>query len=244
MKLSEIKPIENIKVLLIGPPGTGKTCTAAGFPYPMRVLDFDGKVNSAARWYAGDVDRLANIDVEPLSKRLDGRDPVLILLQEINELIAQEKSGVMKYKTLVIDSMTTFSDAVINHIVQTNPGIKRFMSKQGAQPCQQDFGILKREFARLIPGILSLPMNIVVTAHIKTDKSELTGEIIRSPLMDGSFGTQLPVYFDECYRTYMENGKVFAQTQSDAYYNFCRSSIPGLPAKLELKYENLIKKYK
>lgn len=242
--LSEIKPTENFKILLCGSPGSGKTCFAASFPTPILYLDFDNKVNSAAAWFANDKERLSQIDVRQLGKRLDGLDPIVTLSEIITqELIPQQKACAMKYKTLVVDSMTTFSSAVLNHIVKTNPGIKRSMSNQGAQASQQDYGILKREFGRLIPGILSLPMNIIVTAHIKTDRSDLTGEIIRSPLMDGSFTQELPVYFEEVWRIYMREGKPWAQTKSDQYYDFCRSQIPGLPNPVELKYENLVKKW-
>jgi hypothetical protein len=243
--LADIKTSENLKVLVVGPPGSGKTCFAAGFPLPILILDFDSKANSAAAWYANDVERLKGIEVRSLGRRLDGSDPITEVNKLITEeLIPQQKAGVMKYKTLVIDSATTFSQAVLNHIIKTNPGIKRVASAQGVQPCMQDFGILKREFAKLIPGILTLPMNIIMTAHIKIDRNEITGEIIRMPLMDGSFGNELAVYWEEVYATSLKDGKPMAQTKSDMTYNFCRSQIPGLPAQVELKYENLIKKYK
>ena len=245
MKLSDMKPSENSKILVCGPPGSGKTCFAAGFPFPILVFDFDGKINSAAAWYSGDKDRLDNIDVRSLGKRLDGSDPIVEMNKIItDELIPQQKSGEMKYKTLVIDSATTFSAAILNHIVKTNPGVKRVASSQGVQAGMQDYGILKREFARLIPGLLSLPMNVVMTAHIKADRSELTGEIIRSPIMDGSFSQELPIYFEEVYRVFMKEGKPFGQTKSDQYYDFCRSQIPGLPNPVELSYSNLVKKWK
>ena len=243
MKLSEMKPSENINCLVVGPPGTGKTCFAAGFPYPMLVLDFDNKIDSAAAWYANDKARLDGIEVRALGKRLDGSDPIDEFLKVVAELAAQQKEGKMKYKTLVIDSATTFSNAVLQHIVKTNPGIKRIASSQGQQAGMQDFGILKREFARLIPGLVGLPMNVVMTAHVKVDRNELTGEIIRSPIMDGSFAQELPIYFKEVYRTYAKDGKIMAQTKSDAYYDFCRSQIPKLPNPIELRYENLVKQY-
>jgi hypothetical protein len=230
-------------MLFCGPPGSGKTCGAVSFPYPMMLLDFDLKADSAAAFYANDPERLKNVEVRQLGKRLDGSDPIVEFLQITKELGEQQKSGQMKYKTLVIDSATTFSAAVLNHIVRTNPGVKRVASAQGVQPGMQDYGILKREFEKLIPGLLSLPMNVVMTAHIKMDRSELTGEIIRSPIMDGSFSATLPIYFKEVYRVFMKDGKPFAQTKSDAQYDFCRSQITRLPNPVELKYENLIKKY-
>jgi AAA domain len=243
MKLSDMQANEYIKVLVVGPPGTTKTCFGVGFPYPILALDFDNKMNSAAAWYSGDRERLENVEVKNLAKKLDGSDPIAELLTIITELGQQQKEGKMKFKTLLIDSATTFSAAVLQHIIKTNPGVKRVASAQGVQPTMSDYGILRREFARLVPGLLSLPMNIVMTAHIKTDRSDLTGEILRTPLMDGSFGAELPIYFEEVYRTYMKDGKPYAQTKSDMYYEFCRSQIPRVPNPVELKYENLIKKY-
>lgn len=244
MKLSELKPSENLKVLVCGPAGTGKTCFAAGMPYPILYLDFDGKVDSAAAFFAGDKDRLDNIDVRDMSKKLSAVDPLAEMLKVIKEELVPSQAGGGQYKTLVIDSVTTFSSAVLQHIVMTNPGIKRVGSAQGVQPGMQDYGILKREFMKLIPGLLSLPMNVVMLGHIKIDRDDLTGEIIRGPLMDGSFSQELPIYFKEVYRSYMKDGKSLAQTQSDPYYSFCRSQIPGLPNPVELKFENLNKKYK
>lgn len=245
MKLSDIKTSENLKVLICGPAGTGKTCFAVGCPYPILFLDFDGKVNSAAAWWKNDKERLDNVDVRNMSRRLDKVDPIKEMLQIIEqELIPAQKNGESKYKTVVIDSVTTFSAAVLRHIVETNPGIKRVISAQGVQPCMQDYGILKREFMRLIPGLLSLPMNVIMLGHIKTDRNDLTGEIVRGPLMDGSFGNELPIYFEEVYRSYMRDGKPFIQTKSDQNYDFCRSQIPGLPSNVELSYDNLVKVYK
>ena len=85
-------------------------------------------------------------------------------------------------------------------------------------------------------------MNIIMLAHIKIDRDEMTGELVRGPHMDGSFAADLPIYFKEVYRTFVENKKYLAQTQSDARYN-CRTQIKGLPEMLELNYSNLIKKW-
>jgi len=242
MKLSDVQTPANIKMLLVGPPGSTKTCFAAGAPCPILFLDFDGKVNSAAAWYASDKERLENIDVRSMSQRLDGSDPIVEMQKIIKEELIPAQSA-PKFKTLVIDSATTFSAAVLSHIVRTNPGIKRVACAQGVQPGMQDYGILKREFMKLIPGLLSLPMNVIMTAHVKTDRSDLTGEIIRSPIMDGSFAQELPIYFEEVYRVYMKDGKPFAQTKADPYYDFCRSQIPKLPNPIELNWNSLAKKY-
>jgi len=238
MKLSDVNPSENIKVLVYGETGTGKTCFSTGFPTPILLLDFDGKANSAASFYAGQEDRLAQIEVERLVP-VGLEDPMLNFSKILTRLQGQQKIGEYEAKTLVVDSLTTFSGAVLRHIVKTNPGIKRVMSKQGVQPGMQDYGILKREFARLIPGLLSLDMNVVMLGHISMNKDESTGEILRGVNMDGSFGAELPIYFEEVYRSYVKEGKFLAQTQSDFKFK-CRTQR-GLPKEIELSYERIVR---
>lgn len=241
MKLSEIKTDGQLKILLYGPAGTGKTCFAAGLPTPILYLDFDAKVDSAALFFKGDKERLEQIDVRQLAPTLT-QSPMVELEKIIQtELIPQQKSGEMKYKTLVLDSLTTFSAAALKYIVETNPGIKRPVSKQGQQPTPSDYGILKREFAKLIPGLLSLPMNVIMLGHISTERDDTTGEIIRGTMLDGSFGKELPIYFKEVWVSRVdEKGQYLAQTKSDTKFT-CRSQIPGLPNPLKLDYIELCK---
>lgn len=244
--LSEIKTEANAKILAFGNSGSGKTVFGAGFPYPILHLDFDGKVDSAAEFYRrkGDTERLKNIDVRELQQQLmmnPTANPIATLNAIIQkELIPQMKSG-LPFKTLVVDSITTFSSLTLNHIILTNPGIKRNVTAQGQQPGLQDYGILKREFAKLIPGLLSLPCNVVMLGHISTEKDEVTGELIRGPLMDGSFAKELPIYFKEVWRTFVDDkGNYLAQTKADSRFS-CRSQIPGLPNPLPLAYSELEK---
>lgn len=241
MKLSEIKTDGNLKILLYGLAGTGKTCFAASFPTPILYLDFDNKVDSAALFHKKDTARLEGIDVRQLTPTL-AQSPIAELEKIIvNELIPQQKAGVMKYKTLVLDSLTTFSAATLKYIVDTNPGVKRPVSKQGQQPTPSDYGILKREFAKLIPGLLSLPMNVIMLGHVSMERDDLTGEIVRGVMLDGSFSKELAIYFKEVWVTKVdEKGQHWAQTRSDGKYT-CRSQIPGLPNPMRLAYEELAK---
>ena len=240
-KLSEIKTDGELKILVYGNAGSGKTCFAAGLPYPMLYLDFDGKVDSAALFHKADAERLDQIDVRSLSGSMT-ESPITEFLKIINtELIPQQRAKEMKYKTIVLDSITTFSAHMLKYIVTSNPTVKRVMSQQGVQPCMQDYGVLKREFTSLIPGLLSLPCNIIMLGHISTDKDELTGTIERKTSMDGSFANELPIYFKEVWRTYCDDKLGYvAQTKSD--YKFtCRSQIPGLPNPLKLEFNELKK---
>lgn len=232
-KLNEIKTEGKMKLLLYGDAGDGKTCYATSFPGPTLLLDFDGKADSAALFHK-DSPLAQNISVMELSSSLKD-DPIAVLGKFIDEVLTPSQlSGELPYKTIILDSITTFSAACLRHIIKTNPGIKRVTCKQGVQPGMQDYGILKREFTKLIPGILSLDCNVIMTAHISTVKDDLTGQIVRGPIMDGSFSEQLPIYFKEVWRLSVNDKKRYeAQTQSDFKFK-CRSQIAGLPNPFDI----------
>lgn len=242
MLLSEVKTEGNLKILLIGAPGAGKTCFAASLPGPVLYLDFDNKVDSAALYYRDNPELLANVDVRQLAAGL-ATDPIAEMLKIINnELIPQQKTGTLKFKTLVLDSISAFSAASLKHIMDTNPGIAGRQTAQGKQPDKPHYGILLREFARLIPGLLTLPCNIVMCAHLETYKDESSGIIIRGPMMDGSFDQKLPQFFKEVWYCYVnDKGQHLAQTKADSKFACLRSQIKGLPNPMPLAYAELTK---
>ncbi len=244
MNLSEIKTEGNLKILIQGDSGIGKTCLASTFPGKTLFLDFDLKVDSAASYlrHKGLTEQLNSIEVEQFPA-LIGTSPIDKLTKLIKDrLIPQQVTGKMEFQTLILDSITTFSSATLSHIVASNPGVKRVESKQGPQPSMSDYGILRREFQRLIPGLLTLPCNVIMLAHLAIEKDESNGAIMRHAMMDGSFARELPIYFKEVWRMYVKDGKRMIQTQSDQMFN-CRSQLPGLPPHLDVSngYLDLVK---
>lgn len=233
MKLSEMKTEGALKVLLIGAPGAGKTCFAASFPGPILYLDFDNKVDSAALFYKNKPELLSGVEVRQLSTSFTA-DPMAEFNKLVaSELIPQQRSGEMKYKTIVLDSISSFSHFALMHILQTNPGIKGVLTAQGKMTDQTHYGVLLREFKRLIPGILTLPCNVVMCAHVETYKDEGTGTIIREASMDGSYSQKLPQAFKEVWHVYVDDkGSRWAQTRADSKFSCLRSQISGLPNPL------------
>lgn len=230
MNLADIKTEGNCKVLITGMPGAGKTCLAASFPGPILYLDFDNKVDSAALFYRGKPELLAGVEVRQFGNYMK-IDPMHEFISIVDkELVPQQTTGKMKYATIVLDSISAFSTATLNHIIATNPGIKGRETAQGRMPDKPHYGILLRKFLELIPGLISLPCNIVMLAHLETYKDEATGTIIRGPAMDGSFDQKLPQFFKESWFLYVDDkGKRWIQTRADSRFGALCSRIPGLP---------------
>jgi hypothetical protein len=150
-------------------------------------------------------------------------------------------SGTYNYKTLVIDSITTFSSAMLGHIISSNPGIKGRVTAQGIMPDKPHYGILLREFERVIAGMLTLDMNVVMLAHIAVYKNETTGEMVREVMMDGSFSEKIVGYFDEAWVSSVDDkGRYVLQTKSDSKFK-CTTQIPGLPNPVALDYSEIAK---
>lgn len=240
MKLSELSGANpELKVLIYGPSGSGKTCFIATCPGPILLLDFDGKANSIINYLGPKHPKLNEIEVEDLRSSLVA-DPIKKFLEITRSIEADIKKGTFKYKTIVLDSLTVFSYAALTNIVATNPGVKRPAYAQGIQPTMTDYGILRREFARIIPGFIGLPCNIVMLGHIKTEKDELTGEIVRQVQLDGSFGAELPIYFEEVYLMQVgSKGERTLLTDGRGRYP-CRTQR-GLPAEVKPDYEEVIR---
>lgn len=236
-QLTDLSNSPHKKLLIYGDSGAGKTCIAGTFPGPIHICDFDGKVNSLASFLKGNP-KLSEISYEsytPAGKR--GESAALFN----NHMLALSKTKPFPYQTLVIDSLTTFSDEGMNYLMAQNPGIKRMTTGVVNVPAQQDYGIARIWFKQMIQTILTFPCNVIFTAHINVEKDELSGAIIRSPMLAGKLKQELPIYFEEVYRAYFENGKAMLQTKPDRAFGIIRSQIRGLPAAIEAKYEEIIK---
>lgn len=240
-KLSDLNPGSCRKVLAYGDSGTGKTVFALSFPGPTYVFDFDGKISSGAAFYAQDRTRLEQIEYDAFTTSTQER-PAARFEERLRDLEKLASAKTFPYKTVVLDSFTTFVEAMMREILQANPAIQRTRSPTTAIPAQLDYRIQNIHVKSLIGRILALPCHVVVTAHIKTEKDELTGRILNMPNAPGGLAVHLPVVFEEVYRTFVEvkgaERSYCAQTQSDPQF-MARSQIRGIAPTIRLAYESV-----
>jgi hypothetical protein len=230
---------QKIKLLIYGQSGAGKTVFSAGAPKPL-VLDFDGKVSSAASYFSvNDPAKLKEISYENLTEQAGMERPFRRFMKVLKGLHEQAAAGKLAHETIVLDSLTLFLDAFMADIIAENPGVKR----PNNVPALQDYQILNLQFKDVMSKLLALPCHIIVVGHITSETNQETGRIFWKPLVPGKLADRLPQVFTEVYRAYVmqKDGQPthLLQTNSDGEY-VCRTQIPGLPQHIPSDFGRLV----
>jgi hypothetical protein len=237
--LAQLKQEQKFKGLFYGDSGAGKTVLATGFPGKVFVCDFDGKVSSAAQYYgARNPARLEQIDYEDY-RPAPGTTPNEGFVRFYGKLVGLEKEakeGKFSYETVVLDSLTTWYDAVMAQVIRDNPNSKRRTFEGASVPMLEDYNFVQLRFKETLKRVLNLPCNVIMIAHISVDKDDSTGEVLRQPSITGkNLAPWLPIVFEEVWRIYAnEKGERFAQTQPDTKFSKIRTQVPGIPAHVPL----------
>jgi hypothetical protein len=237
--LDTLVTTQKVKLLIYGQSGAGKTVFSAGAPKPL-VLDFDGKVSSAASYYSANApEKLKQISYENLTEQADGERPFRKFLRILKGLREQAAAGKLEHDTIILDSLTLFLDAFMSDIIAENPGVKR----PNNVPALQDYQILNLQFKDVMSKLLALPCHIIVVGHITSETNQETGKIFWKPLVPGKLADRLPQIFTEVYRAYViqKDGQPqhLLQTNSDGEY-VCRTQIPGLPQHVPADFGRLL----
>lgn len=237
--LDTLVSTQKMKLLVYGQSGAGKTVFATGAPRPL-VLDFDGKVSSAASYYsAHSPEKLKEISYESLTDSPGQERPFRRFKKILAGLQKDAAEGKLKHETIILDSLTLFLDAFMADIIAENPGVKR----PANIPALQDYQILNLQFKDVMSQLLGLPCHIIVVGHITSETNQETGRIFWKPLVPGKLADRLPQIFTEVYRAYVvhQNGQqqYLCQTSSDGEY-VCRTQIPGLPTQIPSDFNRLV----
>ena len=237
--LDTLVTTQKMKLLVYGQSGAGKTVLAAGAPKPL-ILDFDGKVSSAASYYSANApEKLKQITYENFTDVAGKEKPFRRFKKLLNELSKSAAEGKFAYDTVVLDSLTLFLDALIADVMAENPGVKRV----NGVPALQDYQILNIQLKDVMSQLLALPCHVIVIGHITSETNQETGRIYWKPLVPGKLADRLPQIFTEVYRAYVvhQNGQqeYRCQTSSDGEY-VCRTQIPGMPQHIPSDFNRLL----
>ena len=160
-KPADLSVSHNVKALIYGQPGVGKTSVALSSPDPV-LLDFDGgvqRVNGAFQ--------VPTLQVEDW--------------QQVNEALAEIEKGEFPCKTIVIDTAGKMLDYMSADINREYNG--KYHKKDGSLSLQ-GYGVRKAMFINFLKRVAIMGKNIVFVAHEREDKD---GEIkVIRPEIGGS----------------------------------------------------------
>jgi hypothetical protein len=113
------KKVNSIYGMFKGEPGTRKSTSALSFPTPQYWFDMDGKINSlilpARNW---------GIDMSLIDYDTFSRDGANIRWNKVIDKLKQLQMS-CKYKTVILDSVTTAADAIGRQIIENTKGPKK-----------------------------------------------------------------------------------------------------------------------
>lgn len=196
---NEVPP--QIRLLLVGPPKSGKTYAASSFPNPLFV-DFDNGLTST-ELRAKNLATLPFYDEAWLRKQYpvlhaNAKLPVRPASSFVTFLNSPELLSMSIEDTLVLDSLSTMSDAVKTELTPLIPVSKKTGEDDGYWFWKQ----WSNWFCSLCTKIRSLNCNVVLTAHEQEIRDSETGRVLayKFMLQGQEFSPRLPQFFTDIYR--------------------------------------------
>lgn len=138
---NEISIQRNVKVMVYGQAGTGKTTFALSSPKPL-LLDFDNGVKRVNNAHLDD-----SIGIVQVTS-----------WQEILNLLNYQKNDLKEFETIVVDTIGKMIDFIIAYRCN------------GRNPQIQDWGTINNDFKWFTSSLSQLDKNIVFVAHRDTRK--------------------------------------------------------------------------
>lgn len=221
---------ENLKAFVVGDSGTGKSVFASTFPKPAFLFDFDKGILT----YRG-----LDVDYEQFDLNPQGWTRFETTFRQVEQAV---KEG--KYKTVILDSTTTFTDLAMERALSLDP--KR--SSTNGPLWNVHYQMVKNLVEGYLRRFVSLNCNLVVIAHFQIVTDQESGNVIAiEPLLTGQLSGKVPGLFDEvyCAFTKMESGnlKYILRTTPKGFYK-ARSRLSGkvklLPDEIENDYDSVI----
>lgn len=234
-----------LRLLLQGPPKSGKTVLACQFPRPY-VIDLDVNLGGPLRWIR-ERGLALPVGYDVLDKDENGKDvPMPNRYARLDKLLmaAQDNSEI---DTIVVDSATNLVDVFIAEVLQQQK--KSAMSKQ-------EWGFFFTLSKNWFGKAAQFRKHIVIPAHEKVNKDPQGAVVLPYDVAwPGQFGQIIGAFMTDMWRTQcsegvptMVNGKMQKefkwQVQTMPSYQYKLGNSLGLPAEFEFKWETIAAKLK
>jgi len=191
-----------IRLLLVGPPKSGKTWSAATFPNPI-FADFDNGLTSRELREKGirslpfyDTDWITNHFPKRVQKSALGTK-VQAASAFVEFLNSPDLAKMTLEQTLVVDSLSTLADAVRDELEPATP-----VGKNGEKDTFWFWREWSTWFRSLCTKFKSLNCHVILIAHEQEIRDAETGRVnaFKFALQGQEFSPRLPQFFTDIYR--------------------------------------------
>ena len=214
------------KVLLYGDPGVGKTVFTATAPTPLII-----RVEPT-----GTLSLNNHPDLAAQTKTFEFVSVVQLetLLDKIIEKPDQFKAATGGRETLVIDSFSELQKVDLDDIVRKAAAADASRNKY--LPTGPDYNINTEHMRQIGTKLERIPMNVIVTCHVKEEKDDATGRLLVRPNLTPKLAGTLAGKFDVvAYMAIKGSGTDAVRTLQTAPSNTvtAKTRIGGIPAVVE-----------
>lgn len=205
-------------ILIFGSTGAGKTQQFATLPGKKLAYLFDPNALDTLKGYDIDFEEFMpdtlNLSITSLKKgTMAGTNSKLRAKNSYEKwekhFEASLEDGLLdQYDNIMIDSLTTFSDMVMDTVLKMN-------GRDGQWPQQDDYGPQMNTIAKVFRVLTAMNKRVYVTGHMEMMKDQVSQRIYQQPLVTGKLRTKLPLLFSQIFYAEAE----FNQTAKTVTYN-------------------------